>query len=208
MVRIETIQKELSILLNKKIINGKVLLQNCKFIDENSRKTPAYGDYMYAPFYYHLGKFVKPKNVFSWNFTLGFLEKCFFMSCKETETFFSFRKKDENLYFSPRMGSYNVKKSFKKEFDFYHGSIHDDEINDKITSQKWDCFFITDENSYDDLLYYLDISWKNMADDGIIVVEYIKDLKKMKNAFYAFAESVEKEPIIYNTRYGTGILQK
>jgi len=30
----------------------------------------------------------------------------------------------------------------------------------------------------------------------------------MKNAFYAFAESVEKEPIIYNTRYGTGILQK
>ena len=42
----------------------------------------------------------------------------------------------------------------------------------------------------------------------INALEYIKDLKKMKNAFYAFAESVEKEPIIYNTRYGTGILQK
>ena len=207
MIKMSTIQKDLQSHLNKKLITGKVLLQNCKFVDENSRKTPAYHDPLYSPFYFHLGKYIKPKTVFSWNFSLGFLEKCFFMSNKETEYFMAFRNKDD-VYFSPRMGSYNVKKCYKNDFYFLNDSIYSDELHSKLTSKKWECFFITDQNSYDDLLYMLELSWENINENGIIVVEYVKDLKKMKNAFYAFAKNYDTEPIVYNTRYGTGILQK
>lgn len=207
MIKISTIQKELQILLNKKIINGKVLLQNCKFVDENSRKTPAYFDPLYSPFYYYLGKYLKPKNVFSWNFSLGYLEKCFFMSCKETEHFMAFRKKDD-VFFSPRMGAYNISKVYKKESCFLKDTLHSDELHEKIKSRKWDCFFITDENSHDDLLFMLELSWENLNEDGVLIVEYVNDLKKMKNAFFAFSKNYDITPIIYNTRYGTGILQR
>ena len=207
MRRIEHIQNDLRLSLKKKLIHGKFLLNNCKFLDENSRLTPSYNDPSYAPFYYYLGKLLNPKSVFSWNFSLGFLEKCFFMSCKDTESFFAFRKK-EDVFFSPRMAVYNVKKSFKNDFNFYHGKIHDDELHKNITKRKWDCFFITEENRYDDLLYFLELSWDNLNNNGIIVVEYVSDLKKMKSAFHAFAENNELKPFVFNTRYGTGILQK
>ena len=70
MVRAEDIQKEINEILHNKLLGGKVLLQDCRFVDENSRLSPSYGDPMYAPFYYHLGKLVKPRSVKSMSFNL------------------------------------------------------------------------------------------------------------------------------------------
>lgn len=208
MFTIEYIQNEIKTLLHQKLINGKILLQDCKVVDENSRRSPAYSDPMYAPFYYHLGKFVTPKSVVSLSFNLGLLEKCFFMSCKTTEYFLAFRNKDENVYFSPRMGFYNIRRSYKGQFDYLESSARDLGLEQRLSSRKWDMVMLNEEFNYDDMLYSLELSWQNMSSGGVIVVDNATDLKSIKQAFHAFADSVGITPAVLPTRYGTGILMK
>jgi hypothetical protein len=208
MPNFDIIQKEIKELLRKKLVNGKILLQDCKLIDENSRRSPSYSDPLYVPFYYHLGKFIKPKSVLSLSFNLGLLEKCFFMSCLETEYFLAFHQTDENVYFSNRMGFYNIRKSYKKDFDFFTGDMKNDDFHDRIGKRKWDAIFINEEKNYDYILYMLEISWEYLSDDGCIIIDNALDLKPVKQAYLAFADSVGVKPNFFETRYGTGILFK
>lgn len=208
MVKAEDIQKEIEEMLRLKLVSGKILLQDCRFVDENSRRSPAYGDPLYAPFYYHLGKSVKPRSVISMSFNLGFLEKCFFMSCKETDKFLAFRQYDSKEYYSTRMGFHNVRKSFKREFLFHQGDINDDNMSIVHLGSEWDLVFINEDSNYDDILLKVEHSWKLMAEGGMLVVENVCDIKRVKKAFEAFADSVDRKPVVFETRYGTGVLTK
>jgi hypothetical protein len=58
------------------------------------------------------------------------------------------------------------------------------------------------------MLYSLELSWQNMSGGGIIVVDNASDIKSIKQALHAFADSVGREPVVFPTRYGTGILMK
>ena len=208
MVRAEDIQKEINEILHNKLLGGKVLLQDCRFVDENSRLSPSYGDPMYAPFYYHLGKLVKPRSVMSMSFNLGFLEKCFFMSCKETDKFLAFRRDDSKQYYSTRMGFYNVRKSFKKEFLFYQGDINDDRMSVGHLGSDWDLVFLNEDSTYDEILLKIEHSWKLMAEGAMLVVENVCDIKRVKKAFEAFTDSVDGKAVVFETRYGSGVLTK
>ncbi len=208
MLNFEDIQKEIKGLIRKQLVNGKILLQDCKLIDENARRSHAYSDPLYVPFYYHLGKFIKPKNVFSLSFNLGLLEKCFFMSCQETEFFLGFHQFDRNVYFSPRMGIYNIRRSYKADFDFFEGNIKDDSFHVKASSTKWNAIFINEECNYDTALYLLETGWNLLDENGFLIIDYAIDLKAVKQAFHGFADSVGRKPFIFETRYGTGILCK
>ena len=208
MLNFDSIQKEIKELLRKQLVNGKILLQDCKLVDENSRRSPAYSDPLYVPFYYHLGKFINPKNVLSLSFSLGLLEKCFFMSCKSTEYLLAFHQFDEKVYFSPRMGFYNIRLSYKGDFDFFEGNMKNDDFHEKISQKKWDLIFINEENNYDYILYMLEISWEHLSEDGCIVLDNALDLKAVKQAYFSFADSVGRKPNLFETRYGTGILFK
>jgi len=208
MQNFESIQKEIKELLRKQLISGKILLQDCKLIDENSRRSPAYSDPTYVPFYYHLGKFIKPKSVLNLSFNLGLLEKCFFMSCSETEYFLAFHQTDKNIYFSPRMGFYNVRKSYKNDFDYFTCDIKTDHFHTRVSERLWDAVFINEESNFDHILYMLETSWEHLSESGCIIIENAIDLKAVKQAFYAFADSIGRNPNIFETRYGTGILFK
>jgi len=208
MPTVEDIQNEIRPLLHKKLVNGKILLQDCKLVDENSRRSPAYSDPMYVPFYYHLGKFVTPKAMVSLSFNLGLLEKCFFMSCKSVEYLLAFRNRDERVYFSPRMGFYNIRRSYKGHFDYLESSARELGLEQRLSSRKWDMVMLNEEFNYDDMLYSLELSWQNMSSGGIIVVDNATDIKPIKQAFQAFADSVGREPAVFPTRYGTGILMR
>jgi len=201
-------QKQLCELLQMKIINGKVLLQDCKLIDENSRRSPAYSDPMYAPFYYHMGKLVLPKNFLSMSFSLGLLEKCFFASCKSVDNVLLVRQNESGIYYSPRMGIQNIRKSYKGKMDFIEGDSRDELVSKRLKCEKWDFVLINQECGYDDALYMLEESWACMSDNGIVVMENVNDIKSVKQAFHGFADSVRKEPIIFDTRYGSGVLLK
>lgn len=185
-----------------------MLLQDCKLIDENSRKSPAYSDPMYAPFYYHFGKFVCPKRVVTVGFTLGLLERCFFESCKSAEEFLAIRVPSDDVYYSPRMGLYNVRRSFKRKTEFISGGVKDDAVHASLASGKWGAVFLLDETRYDDCLYALETVWGHMEQGGCLVVENVEDLRAVKQAFHAFADSVGRRPEVYATRYGTGVLYR
>lgn len=193
--------------LNSQIISGKVLLDRFCLIDEDSRKTAAYLDHKYAPFYYYLGKYIKPKYFMEIGFNLGLLSGSFLTSCKTVESFFGYKEKDES--FVPiRIGKANIKKKFKRHTDFYIGNFYNQEFIDIFLSNSFDLVVINDETSYDKHLEYLDTIWTNLSENGLIVADYINRHIPAKNAFFAFCESKNRKPIIFSTRYGTGILQK
>lgn len=201
------VQRQISKLLDKEYVNGKVLLDRMAMVNESCRRAPAYSDPKYAPFYYHLGKFISPRNLLSVNFGLGLLESSFLASCKTVKTILAFRAPSSE-YYSPRMGIKNIKLNFKGNIEFYLHNLYDDEFMEKISPIKWDMVIINDEMTYDNHLAHLEFIWPFIAEDGMIVTEYVKRNESASDSFFAFSESVNCTPLFFETRYGTGILQK
>ena len=193
--------------LNSQKISGRILLDQFLLIDENSRKTAPYLDHRYAPFYYYLGKYIEAENIMEIGFSLGLLSSSFFSSCKNSKNFFGF--KEISSEFNPiRIGKANIKRKFKGNAFYYIGKVYDQEFIDKSSSCFWDLVVVNEEVTYDQHLSYLETIWENVADYGLIVCEYINNHEPTKEAFFAFCESKNRSPLIFKTRYGTGVLQK
>jgi hypothetical protein len=193
--------------LDLQLISGKTLLDRLSLIDESSRRTAAYLDHRYAPFYYHLGKHIRPECVMEIGFTLGLLSASFFTSCKTAKKFLGY--KTSNSEFAPtRIGKANIKLRFKGEVNFYNGNLFDQEFLDIFSPNSWDVVILNDETVYDKHLEYLDFVWAHLSEHGLIIAEYIDRHIPAKDAFFAFCESKNRKPVVFDTRYGTGILQK
>lgn len=200
------LQKKIENDLNKENISGKILLGKLKFIEEASRHTSAYSDPRYAPFYYYLGKYIKPKNVVEIGFGLGIFSSCFFMSCRSTEYFLGFQEKTEG--FNRKLGRDNIKNNYSGEFDIHVGSVIEDGFLEKFSPNSWDLSIFNIETTYDQHKFYLDLVWDRMNLDGYLVMDYIFHHEPAKRAFADFAFGKNRTPIVFNTRYGTGILKK
>jgi len=194
--------------MKKGVISARVLLNSFSFIDEDSRKTGAYDDPRYMPFFYHLGKYISPKNVLEIGFNLGLFAGCLFKSCKTCEYFLGFREADNDEYFSTRIALKNVKKSFKNKTDVYVGDIHDEDFQIKLSHKKWDLVFIDEEISYDLFMMHLDTVWKCVSFDGLVVVDKLDSIPAARRALVDFCKKNNKSPIFFNTRYGVGIINK
>lgn len=194
-------------LLDAGLVSGRTLLDRMRVLDESSRKTAAYADPKYAPFYYHLGKFLKPTSMIEIGFNLGLLSACFLTSCKTVVKYLGFQqRKDE--YYSSRLGHDNVKSKYKGDIQVHIGDLADEEFTEKISPNSWDLVILNDEVGFDRHLTYLDLSWEHLSDHGIIVAEYIVRHTPAREAFQAFCESKSRVPVTFDTRYGTGIVQK
>ena len=188
-------------------VSGRVILDRLRLIDEDSRKTAPYLDHRYAPFYYHLGKHIDPLSVMEVGFGLGLLSASFFTSCKSAKRFFGYR--ESSLDFAPiRIGKSNISLRFKGEAKFYIGSIFDQEFIDIFSPNSWDLVILNDETVYDKHLEYLDAVWPQVSENGLIIAEYIDRHIPARDAFFAFCESKNRKPVVFETRYGTGLLQK
>lgn len=186
-------------------ISGRIILDRLRLIDEDSRKTAPYLDHKYAPFYYHLGKYIGPKSFMEIGFDLGLLSCSFLTSCKTVEQFFGYR--DEPSV-ATRVGKSNLKLRFKGRSEYYSGSMVNEEFQNCLSTSKWDLILINNETSYDKHLQYLDSVWSSTAEFGLIIAEYLNRHQPANEAFLAFAQSKNRKPIFFNTRYGTGIIQK
>lgn len=193
--------------LDSGTISGRVILDRLRLIDENSRKTAPYLDHRYAPFYYHLGKHIEPLSVMEVGFSLGLLSASFFTSCKSTQKFFGYKQNSSD--FTPiRIGKSNINLRFKGESYFHIGNFYDQEFIDIFSPNLWDLIILNDETVYDKHLEYLDVIWPQVSEHGLIIAEYIDRHAPARDAFFAFCESKNRKPIIFETRYGTGLLQK
>jgi hypothetical protein len=176
-------------------------------IDEESRKTSAYTDPTYVPFYYYLGTQIQPKTFLEIGFRLGLLSGCFLKGCQSVDTFLGFQEETEEFY-SFRLGRANIRSVFKKDFQFYLGKINDEIFLDEVGKRKWDLIVINEEKDYDTHRLYLDILWEHLPFEGLIVMDYIKSHEPSKKAYEDFCKIQNREPIIFGTRYGTGVIEK
>jgi hypothetical protein len=207
-ISLNILKKEIEHSLEKQSISGRYLLDRFCLIDESSRKSPAYVDPTYAPFYYYLGKFLKPTTMMEVGFNLGLLSSSFLLSSKELINFFGFKESIKEDFASNRIGKINLKKVFKGKKTFYNGNMFDSEFDKTLNENKWDLILINEEKDYDKQLQYMESLWKHLGQNGILVVEYVKSHKASKEAFKSFAESKETENVIFGTRYGTGLIAK
>jgi len=193
--------------LKKQLISSRVLMNNFRFIDESSRRTPAYSDPLFVPFYYYLGKYIKPKTVLEMGFRLGLFSGSFFKSCSTVDYFFAFQNKPETFY-SPRLARANVKQSYKGLIDFYVGTVLDNVFVDKLSCKSWDLVIINEEENYDTHRTYLDYIWPNISHEGLVVVDYVNSHKPARDALVDFCKGNNRDPIFFKTRYGVGMVKK
>lgn len=188
-------------------ISGRILLDRFSVIEEDSRKTAAYLDHKYASFYYYLGKYVAPISVMEIGFSLGLLSASFFISCRDAKKFLGF-KETTSEFVTPRLGKRNIRSVFKKDATFYTGTLYDQEFDKIFSPNSWDLIILNEETVYDKHLEYLEFVWPHVSEHGFVVAEYITRHGPAKDAFFAFAESKNRQPLLFETRYGTGLLQK
>lgn len=193
--------------IDKAAIPSHVLLDKFRVIDEYSRRTAAYTDPRYAPFYYYLGNLIEPKTFAEFGLRLGLLSGSLFKSCKTVKTFFAFQPKIDGFY-SSRIPLSNIRAVYKNEVWFHYGSPTDSEFIEVLGRVKWDLVTINDEGSYDSHRQYFDVAWDNLATNGFIVSDYAISHRPAKDAYIDFCKMKNREPILLKTRYGTGIIQK
>ena len=193
--------------LNSEIISGRTLLDSLRVIDESSRKTASYVDHRFSPFYYYLGKYMKPQSMIEIGFDLGLLSSCFLKSCKTVQKFVGFKEKTTE-YASNRLGKSNIKQNFKNEKKYFLGNLYDEDFLNCISATHFDLAIINEETKYDKHLEYLDIVWNHLSENGIIIVEYFGRHNPSKDAFLGFCHNKHRIPEQFPTRYGTAIVQK
>lgn len=206
MEKLEDIKRPLMEKLHKQLIPARILLDKFRVIEESSRKTAAYTDPLYMPFYYYLGSLVTPKKIAEFGVRLGLVSGSFFCGCKTTEHFFAFQEKSED-YYSTRLAKHNLKSSYKGLMDFYLGTIYDEELEDKFVARDWDIVIISDNRDYDYHRAILDLAWKGISSDGLIVSDNMSS-SGIKKAFSDFCQSKNRDFSDIKTRYGVGIMQK
>lgn len=197
---------ELNDKLKSQTISSRILLDKLKLLDEESRKTSQYQDPSYLPFYYHLGKFIKPKFVVQIGLNLGLEFCCFIQSCKSVDNFFGFQNKTED-YYSNRLAFSNIKLINRKiNLDFYHGNLYDQYFINK--TKNIDFAIITEKNNFDYIKSALDICWNNLNLDGYLLLDYLNYNKKIEEIFYDFCKAQNTEGYVFRTRYLVGIAKK
>lgn len=192
--------------LKKSLISTKVLTSNFKFIDEASKKSHAYNDSLYIPFYYHLGKYLKPASLLEVGVDLGFISSCFLKSCKTVEYCFGFQSKteinwDKSLYLS------NIKKNYKKNIETYYGDFLDKAFLENIENKKFDIAIISIKDNYDKLFALCDFIYLNLNKNGYMIFDHVKNIKN-KEIFFNIANGYKKEYKVFETRNITGVIKK
>lgn len=206
---LQALREKVSTRLSTSALTTQHLLGRCRLIDEESRETSAFSDPHYLPFYYHLGANLPgTKNLMEIGFRLGLPSSCFLQGCPGVENYFGFHEESHGPYYSSRLARGNVLDHLNGTFDSFYGYIEDGKFLDNLRSQRWDVIIIDEEISYDKHRAYLDLVWSSLADDGLIVVDYLSQHEASRRAFREFCTTKSREPVLFPTRYGTGIIQR
>ena len=202
---------ELRVQLENKLktssLSARTFLDRFRLIDESSRNTAAYNDPKYAPFYYHLGSLIQPKNMVEIGFQLGLLSGCFLKSCKTVDNFAAFQESSDNFY-STRIGRSNIRSLYKGKFNAHVGKFYDPEWFELFNSSKWDVIFLNEEMEYAQHMDRMESIWSQVAFNGLIVMDYINFHKPAQQAFLNFCKTKGRVPISIDTRYGVGVIVK
>lgn len=198
--------------LQSKVVSPRMLLSNLKFLNEQSKETIAFSDPMNLPFYYHLGKQLTVGEVFQIGAkdTSAYIGPCFLQSCRSVHNWIVV---DESLnpWFAGLVRS-NLKNHMTSESDAVVLLESNTEfLERKLKRFSWDMAIVSESCVKDKFSQYLDLAWSNLRDEGLLVVDYISEKRPttspdLHGAFKKFCRVKNREPVIFDTRYGVGIV--
>lgn len=193
--------------LEKAAIPPRVLLSRFRFIDEQARYSRACLDPHYMPFYYHLGTHYPAKSLLDVGFGIGLTAACYFTGNPDTEFYLPFQESSAE-YYSPRMGVANVKQVWRKPFAVHVGHVHDEAFIDRVRGRSWDLAVVNDRQGYDTHLLWLNTIWDVLSENGVICMDNVTAHDHARRAYRDFCIVRQREPYVFQTRYGVGLIAK
>lgn len=179
-----------------------------RVINEKDRRASAYTDPHYIPFYYHLGKFLKPTSIVEVGLRLGLVGAAFLTSCQTVEEYLTLQWSNGEEYYSSRLAKANIRDHYRGLLYTHAGSIDNEEFASRLESRTWDLAVVNDELSYDDQLLVLETLWPRISPGGYLVCDYVKSHPPVRKAWDGFCASRRLKPEFIDTRYGVSIAQQ
>ena len=195
--------------LDKALIGPHQLLSGTKVLAESSRESPEYQDRRNLPFWFHLGKQVSVSEVLQIGAMIGLPAACFLQSCKSVSNWGVVQSFTQNVR---EDGTNNVMSSNIK--------LHSPEIEVAYHPRRFvmqgkgaigSCglAILTEEcgSSRYSPTDFLTLLWDCLKPEGLLVCDYINS-NAQGEAFREFAGVKNREPVIFKTRYGVGIIER
>lgn len=205
------LQKLIEADLSKGLMLPQMLLRQFHLFDENARESVICNDPTHFPFYYHLGKYITPKNMVEIGSGLGLHSGCFMASCKTVERFYgvhlvhkenSWRLARSNILLANEHLRFGLPGKFTMSISGFKM------VAPKCMEEKWDLVFLNEAMGYDEYRYALDILWESLTPDGYIIVDKICSEDVCRKGFIDLVKSKNREWAELNTIYGSGIIRK
>jgi len=194
--------------LKKSRVSTYFLSSRLTYTPESIRSKIGFSDPKYYPLYYHLGKYISPKNVLDLSFEAGVASGCFLISNNTTESFLGFQKQ-KNDHYTPTFGRNNIKavgKTFHQA-DVYVGNLEDEEFINKL-DKKWDLVIINKDIGYDEVLTEMKFIWKYISDGGHLILDFCNSDKGVDRALPDFARIMNREYLQFKSKYKAAIIKK
>lgn len=193
--------------MSQSFLSPKALLSKMSILDDPIRTSSVYHDPNYLPFYFHLGRVLKPRSIFCLGAELGLQVGCLLEGCQDPQRVVCLQPPSEDTY-SSRIAVSNIKFVAGKHFPISLGigTINDDAAA-AIKGYRFDLAMIVVSMPVDDLMESMDFCWSLLGDDGLMVVDMLDD----RNAGVVFEDFCKGRSIDHRTlktRYGTGIASR
>lgn len=196
--------------LGSGIMRSDVLLANMRFLDVEARKTSEFSDPKYFPFYYYLGQQLHSQHVVQIGSQAGLVGSAFLQGCRTVESWLSMdvpRNQGSSLanviqgnlskHCGGKVGSMYVPPNLEP---LLVETIHP-------KAELADTVFVSEKFEPEHYKIVLEFAWKYLIVEGILIADYIAT-DVIKPVFESFCRVKNREPLVFDTRYGVGIIQR
>lgn len=205
---VEELKAKLEAKLRNRHVSGRVLLDRFQMLDPDTVKLHgAYSDPSYMPFYLHLGRFVPAPRLLEFGFGTALASGCFCWGNGKVQEVLGFQPKRHGFY-SARLGIANLSLVFKGRGHIYVGQVHDQDFVARVGERRWDVALVSDRESYDGTMTYLEAAWTGLEYDGLLCVDNLTADKMIGRAFADFCKIKNRPVTLIGTRYGVGLVKK
>ena len=143
--------------------------------------------------------------------TSAYIGPCFLQSCRSVHNWIVL---DETI--DPWTAGFvrsNLKNQMSSESDAVVLVGDQEHWSMKLRKLNWDMAIVSSSCVKDRFSQYLELAWENLNEEGLLVVDYISEKRPatapdLHGAFKRFCRVKNREPDIYETRYGVGIVKR
>jgi hypothetical protein len=201
------IVKEVNKKLRKSALSCRVLLSRFGVPDPRLKSDSYFNDPSFIPFFFHLGKYIKPVNVLEFEVNLGICSGLFLSRCKTVKHLSCFQQRSP-VHYSLDFAKHNIRLYYRHDLDIYYGNHHDEQMIEKIQARKWDLIIVNGKYGYDQNMQIFDMVWDFLTPDASLIVDYIDYDKNVNQAYSDFCKIKNRDRIKFKTRYGVGVITK